>query len=303
MFLITNDNSNKDLLGKYPTKEAYLELYGDFTSRLPKIRLEEVNGLKVVRCDESPAGFKAFGAEKLIAETPNDTLVYCAPRVGHAAEAISYLANEYGKKCVFFAPASKEVSKHQAVLLAYGADLRFIKIAAMPVLNKYAKDWADKHGAAFLPFGLANTPAVTAGIVKFADNLMKEYGEPEEFWCAVSTGTMIRGLQIGWPNAVPRGVAVARNIKNGEIGRANVYSHHLPFVKPLASELMPAFPTTATYDAKAWDEAIKHAKPGAWFINVGADAVIEQRIGEVNMAAVDSQRAWGDLRDLEMGPR
>ena len=35
-------------------------------------------------------------------------------------------------------------------------------------------------------------PAVTAGIVKVASMLP----EPPEFWCAVSTGTMVRGLQI-----------------------------------------------------------------------------------------------------------
>ncbi len=298
-FEITKDERNKDIPQGMTTEQAkqyYLDMYGtEFVSRMPKVVVQPYEDKFIVRCDLSLAGFKAFAAEKVIAECPKDTFVYVAPRVGHAPEAIANLAQLYGKKCVFFAPASKEVSKHQAVVMAYGADLRFVKTPAMPTINIYAKRWAEKHGAQYLNFGLAGIPGVTAGIVNFANSIP----EPPEFWCAVSTGTMIRGLQIGWSNAQPYGVAVARNLKKGEIGRAIMQSATIPFLKPLKEALLPSFPTTATYDAKAFDVFRREAKPGAYFINVGADAQIEKRVKEVDMKAVDSQRAWGDMRDLE----
>ena len=298
-FEITKDVRNKDVPEGMTTEQAkqyYLDMYGTgFVSRMPKVILQPYEDKFIVRCDLSLAGFKAFAAEKVIAECSKDTFVYVAPRVGHAPEAIANLAQLYGKKCVFFAPASKEVSKHQAVVMAYGADLRFVKTPAMPTINIYAKRWAEKHGAQYLNFGLAGIPGVTAGIVNFANSIP----EPPEFWCAVSTGTMIRGLQIGWSNAQPYGVAVARNLKKGEIGRAIMQSATIPFLKPLKEALLPSFPTTATYDAKAFDVFRREAKPGAYFINVGADAQIEKRVKEVDMKAVDSQRAWGDMRDLE----
>jgi hypothetical protein len=107
---------------------------------------------------------------------------------------------------------------------------------------------------------------------------------------------MIRGLQIGWPNATPKSVAVARNIHDGEIGRAQVTSATVPFLKPIKE--LPPFPTTATYDAKAWDLFDREGKPGSVFINVGADAVLEKRLSMVDKAKINSQREWHDMTDF-----
>ena len=301
LFSITNDNSNKDIpkgMSIEEAKQYYLNMHGKFISKLPgpEKLMQPYKDRWILRCDLSPAGFKAFAAEKLISEIEEKTLVYCAPRVGHAPEAICVLAEMYGKKVVFFCPASKEVSNHQAVLPTYGADLKFIKIAAMPTLNVYARRWADAHGAKYLAFGLSGMPQVTAGIVALADTLQRTFGEPTEFYCATSTGTMIRGLQIGWPNATPRSVAVSRNIHDGEIGRGDVRSATIPFLKPLKD--LPPFQTTATYDAKAWKLFDEEGKPGSVFINVGADAVLEKRLGMVDKAKINSQREWHDMTDF-----
>ena len=135
-FLVTEDTSNKDIpdgMTVYEARDYYLKMYGEiFQSKMPAPVLEPYGDKFILRCDLAPAGFKAFAAEKLIAECEKDTLVYVAPRVGHAPEAIANLGKLYGKKCVFFAPASKQVSKHQAVVTAYGAELRFVKIPAIP---------------------------------------------------------------------------------------------------------------------------------------------------------------------------
>ena len=302
-FEVTEDKSNKDIpegLNKHQARQYYLDLYGsDFKSKLPdpKTLVEPFEDKFIIRFDKSPAGFKAFAAEKVIANCEKDTLVYVSPRVGHAPAAICELAHKYGKKCVFFIPASKEVSKHQAVLAAYGADLRFIKTPAMPTINIYAKRWAEKNNAQYLTFGLSGMPTVTAGIVKVASMIP----EPPEFWCAVSTATMIRGLQIGWPNAIANGIAVARNIKKGEIGDAFVESAIVPFLKPVKDSELPPFPTTATYDAKAFTAFKEFGKPGAYFINVGSDQEIEKYCSKVDVSKIDSQRVWGDMRDLERG--
>lgn len=300
VFEITSDRTNKDVpegMTKHEARDHYLKLYGeDFKSMLPdpKSLVEPYEDKFIVRFDKSPAGFKAFAAEKLIANCEKDTLVYVSPRVGHAPQAIAELAKKYNKKCVFFLPASKEVSRHQAILAAYGVDMRFVKTPAMPTINIYAKRWAEGNGAQYLKFGLSGMPEVTAGIVKMASMIP----EPPEFWCAVSTGTMVRGLMIGWPNAQAKGIAVARNIKKGEIGDAIVESATVPFLRPVKPHELPEFPTTATYDAKAFVEFKKHAKPGAYFINVGSDAEIEKYYSQVDVKAIDSQREWGDMRDL-----
>jgi hypothetical protein len=132
-----------------------------------------------------------------------------------------------------------------------------------------------------------------------ANNVSNIIGhDPTEIWCAVSTGTMIRALQIGWPDSDPHGVAVARNIHKGEKGIANLVSATMPFLKPHNDAKKMPFPTTAAYDAKAWNEFEKNAKPGAIFINVGSDEHINRNLQHINIDDIDSYRDWGDHRDL-----
>jgi len=294
MFDITQDDSNKDL--KINDRQGFLNMHGDFKSNMPHPMslIQPFEDKFVFRADLAPAGLKAFGAEKLISETKENVLVYCAPRVGHAPDAIATLAKMYGKKCVFFCPASKQASRHQSALKAHGADLRFIKIAAMPTLNIYAKRWAEKNNARFLPFGLSGIPQVTAGLISMASKMP----EPTEIWMAVSTGTTIRALQIAWPNAKARGVVVARNMKDGEIGKAELRSAIIPFLKSVKANELPPFQTTATYDAKAWMDFVTFGKPGAIFINVGADACIERLITPGLIESINSDRKWHDFSDL-----
>lgn len=304
MFSVTEDKGNKDIMmgmDRHDAKEHYLEMWGSFNSKCGEPVVEKFGDKYILRADKAPGGLKAFGGERVIAETKHDTLVYCAPRQGHAPDAIAMLAEMYNKKVVFFCPSSKVVSNHQGALFAYPhVDMRFFRIAAMPVLNLYAKKWAEENNAQYLPFGLTGNAMVTAGLVNMANNVTKIIGhEPTEIWCAVSTGTMVRALQIGWPDSQPHGVAVARNIHKGEIGDAKVVTATMPFLKPhpIAGE-MP-FPTTAAYDAKAWEGFVKNAKPGAIFINVGADSHINRNLSTVDISKINSYREWHDMGDLK----
>ena len=133
-------------------------------------------------------------------------MVYVAPRQGHAPDAIAAISQMYDKKCTFFLPASKKVSDHQGALFAYPhVQCKFFRTAAMPMLNAYAKKWAGQHQAQFLAFGLAGNEMVTAGLVNMCRNVSNSLGkDPTEIYCAVSTGTMIRALQIGWPELLLR---------------------------------------------------------------------------------------------------
>jgi len=304
-YTVTTDTSNKDIpenRSKLEAREYYLNMYDGFTGKMGDPIIEKYEDKYIFRADKSPGGLKSFGAERIIAESEFDTFVYCAPRQGHAADAIATLAKMYNKKVVFFCPSSKQVSDHQGALFAYDhVDVRFVRIAAMPVLNSYAKKWAERNNAQFLPFGLSGNPYVTAGLINAAKSVTKIIGhDPSEIHCAVSTGTMIRALQIGWPDATPVGVAVARNMHPGEIGDAIVKSATMPFLRSDPIHKHMPFPTTSAYDAKAWEQ-FKAGKPKSIFINVGSDAVINRNLADVDIAAIDSYRDWGDMRDVERG--
>jgi hypothetical protein len=305
MFSITTDDTNKDLhmnMTRHDGRKYYLDLWGnDFKSKFGPPVVEEYNGKYILRADLAPGGLKSFGGERVIANG-KPTLVYCAPRQGHAPDAIASVAKMYDKKVVFFMPASKEVSDHQGALFAYdNVDVRFFRIAAMPVLNQYAKKWASEHQATYLPFGLTGNAMVTAGLVNMCRNISNQLGkDPTEIYCAVSTGTMTRALQIGWPEATPKGVAVARNIHKGEKGVAILESATIPFLNraPIAKS-MP-IPTTAAYDAKAWELFEREGKPGSIFINVGSDDILNRHLVNINRKNINSYRDWHDMGDWDL---
>jgi hypothetical protein len=212
------DNTNKDINTIYHNRESYLKLTENFKSLLPNIVIEKHEGINVVREDlVLKGGTKTRAGEFLISQTKKDTLVYVAPRVGYAGIAIMELAKIYNKEVIFFMPACKEISDHQSIIISMKPkNVEFVRIAAMPNLNIIAKKYADKNGYTFIPFGL-NHPYTIAGFVKACENILENHDEPEEMWSVVSTGVLTRGIQIGFKNTIMKGVAVARNMKQGEL--------------------------------------------------------------------------------------
>jgi len=104
-------------------------------------------------------------------------------------------------------PSSQTISHHQACCIEQGAEASFHRIAAMPNLNKIAKDWADsQEDAFFVPLGLKHE-LVTAGIVKAASKIEA----PDEVYVAISTGVLSRAMQIAWTKCqVPLGCSVTQ---------------------------------------------------------------------------------------------
>lgn len=266
------DGINKEFNLEFPNRQAFLNLTKDFKSLLPEIIVKEHDGVKVVREDLSlKGGTKSRAGEFLVSSVKKSTLVYVVPRVGHAGVAIMELSKLYNKDVIFFMPACKEISDHQAAIINMKPkDVIFERIAAMPNLNLIAKKYAENNGYEFLPFGL-NHPFTIAGFVRICESILQNYNEPEELWSVVSTGVLTRGIQIGFENTKMHGVAVARNMKNGELGRTSIISEPLDFYKPEKKENLPPFDSVSTYDAKAWKYIPKNTNKNIWFWNVAGE--------------------------------
>jgi len=284
------DGVNKEINVIYPNRDAYLKLTENFKSLLPDPVIVEHDGVKVVREDlVLKGGTKSRAGEFLVSQVKKNTLVYVVPRVGHAGVAIMELAKLYNKEVIFFMPACKEISDHQSHIIDMGPkDVIFERIAAMPNLNKLAKKYADQNGFEFLPFGL-NHPHTIAGFVRTCENILKNYKEPEEMWSVVSTGVLTRGLQIGFPNTDMNGVCVARNMKQGELGRTKIISEPLPFLKNEKDENLPGFNTVPSYDGKGWKYVPKNSGKDVWFWNVAGNI---KKPENFDKNLIDSYRNW-----------
>jgi hypothetical protein len=282
------DGINKDAR-MYPgctyeaARDYYLELAEGWKPYNPEPIVMIHDGVRVVR-DDLIVGTKTRAGDLLATRTNHSTLVYCQPRTGLAGVSLLDVAKHHDKKIILFMPAAKEISLHQACCIEQGAEVHFKRIAAMPNLNKYAKEWAEENGAFFVPLGLKHELA-TAGIIHAAMTI----DPPDEVYVAISTGVLTRALQIAWPKAKFTCVAVARNLKDGELGRAEVISEPLPFTTPEKPENLPPFPCIGTYDAKVWKYIPKNTSKNVLFWNVGAEPVLTN---QSIYNTVDSYRDW-----------
>jgi len=285
------DHSNMDVdsllfegvSSRHDAKEYYLQLAAGWNDPNPAPVVEEYDGIRVVR-DDLITGTKVRGGDCLISSLNQSTLVYVQPRTGLAGVSLLHVAAQHNKQVKLFMPSSKRISHHQACCIERGAQYEFHRVAAMPNLNSIAKKWAEENDDAyFIPLGLKHE-RVTAGLVKVASQIP----EPEEVWTVISTGVLHRALQIAWPNATFHAVAVARNMKSGEIGHGNIMSAPEPFTKPI-KEGLPPFPTIDTYDGKAWRYIPKNSGRDILFWNVGTEPVLND---ETIYDRVDSYRKW-----------
>lgn len=279
------DGVNKDVgvFGYEAAKEYYLSLTEGWEPFNPDPVVCEHEGVRVVR-DDLIMGTKSRAGDLLAFKSPAETLVYCQPRTGLAGVSLLDVAKHHNRKVVLFMPSSKRVSHHQACCIERGAEVHFHRIAAMPNLNKKAKEYAEKHGYFFIPLGLRHELA-TAAIVHAASKIP----EPEEVYVATSTGVLNRALQIAWPNARFNGIAVARNMKAGELGRSSVTSEPLAFVKAEKKENLPPFPTIDTYDGKVWKYIPKNSGKNILFWNVGTEPSLQDN---TIYDRIDSYRDW-----------
>ena len=286
---------NNDLKG-FMNLDYYLDLTKDFKSSFGDFNVKQVDGFNVIDESEScEVGYKARSGEFFIQDLVRqgvNKIVYVQPRRGFAGISLSWLCKKYGLDLILVMPSSKEVSDHQALCIELGAKPLFARIAAMPNANSLAKKYAEKVGAYYVPLGL-NHPYVVAGGVRCMYDYFKDKEKPKTMWSVISTGVLSRTMQIALPDTEFNAVAVARNIQQGELGRANFYSYHKPFNSK--SDLIPdAFDCEDSYDSKGWDYMVKHGKQGDWFFSVAGNA----KLPNIDKSTIDSYRDWRDLKDF-----
>ncbi len=261
------DQTNLDLSnGK--DLSYYLNLTKDYKHNFNFV-IKDIDSFKVVDDGEFQYGTKAKMADFYVSQLKKDAIVYCAPRTGYAPYSLCYLAKKYNKKLYLVMPASEKASEHQLTAIEEGGIPLFVRIPAMPTANIWAKKFAEKIGAEFAPFGLKSEMVVAGGVRVFYDNFKDM--DIKTMWSVFSTGVLSRTLQIALPKTEFNAVAVARNIQDGELGRANFYSYDKAFTKD--ARFKPPFDCVLTYDAKGWEMLKSHGKQGDYFWNVYVNPV------------------------------
>ena len=169
------DGINKDALlwpgcSYEEAKEYYLELAAGWKPYNPDPVVTVHDDVRVVR-DDLIVGTKTRAGDLIASKSNHKTFVYSQPRTGLAGVSILDVAKHHDREVVLFMPACKEISLHQACCIERGAKVHFKRIAAMPNLNKYAKEWAEANDSFFIPLGLKHELS-TAAIVHAANAIL-----------------------------------------------------------------------------------------------------------------------------------
>lgn len=264
---------------------------------VPALRVDEIEGIRVVRDDAVLGGTKRRALDRLVASIDADELVYATPAYGFAQIALAGACRAAGKKATIFVAARSERHPRTAAAAALGAEVIEVKAGRLNVIQSRARKHCEATGAYQVPFGMDDELFVAA--------MAEVVGElpgptPTEVWCVAGSGVLTRALQRAFPDATHHAVQIGRD---PDVGGAMLWKAPEAFEEEATDP--PPFPSCTNYDAKAWRFIKEHASPGALFWNLGADpeptaefapAVPDWHIGDSNVVLADD--AIGDGFDM-----
>ena len=233
--------------------------------KLPIPIVEEFDGIRVVRDDLLDGGTKRRAFTMYVASRPDvKEFVYASPRQGYAQLSLAYACHDLGRKCTVTVP------KGEKTWLTIEAEKLGCNIIQVPMgylsnIQHKARVYCEETESHLIPFG-GDHPIIIEAMTRAALSLDIQ---PKEVWTFMSSGVLSRGLQNAWPDAKVYGVQIGHNTTEEEMGRAETFRSKYTFQQECKKDERPPFPSSLTYDSKAWTFIKEKATEGALFWNVG----------------------------------
>ena len=233
--------------------------------KLPAPIIKEYDGIRVVRDDLLDGGTKRRAFTVYVASRPDvKEFVYASPRQGYAQLSLAYACHDLGRKCTVTVP------KGEKTWLTIEAEKLGCNIIQVPMgylsnIQHKARVYCEETESHLIPFG-GDHPIIIEAMTRAALSLDIQ---PKEVWTVMSSGVLSRGLQNAWPDAKVYGVQIGHNTTEEEMGRAETFRSKYTFQQECKKDERPPFPSSLTYDSKAWTFIKEKATEGALFWNVG----------------------------------
>lgn len=230
---------------------------------LPPVRVDEVDGVRIVRDDLLLGGTKARVVPDLMRD--GTEWVYAGPAQGYAQVALAIGSAISGVPATFFCAKRREPLPLTRAAQVLG--LRVIEVPAgrSNVLESRARAYCRQVGATLVPMGLR-----FSGMGAAVERLAATIPAPTEAWVAVGSGTLAAALARAWPDTKVHGVMVGMR---PAVVSDRIEYHRAPeaFADPLSGPAPPV-PSLSSYDAKVWRFVSTLAGPGALWWNVAGPA-------------------------------
>lgn len=225
----------------------------------------------VVRDDLLKVGSKVRFTDALLSLYPNvkEWVYGSCPAQGFGQVSLAAIAKRHGKKAtLFMAARSKDkLTPQQKMALSLGAKVHWVSNGFLTVTESRAKKYVlqDPIKRSLIPMGLDDR-IILAAIIKVARSL--DLPKVKEVWTVAGSGTLSRGLQMAFPNAMVHAVSVGHELTWEQRGRAKIWKHAYPFNKDAAESQLPPYPSLRNYDAKLWVFVRERGRDGALIWNV-----------------------------------
>ena len=232
---------------------------------LPTPIIKEHDGIQVVRDDLLNGGTKRRAFMYYVQSLPDvEEFVYASPRQGYAQLSLAYVCKDLDRKCTVTVPkGARYWLTDEAEEL--GCNIIEVPMGYLTNIQHKAKKYCEENGAHLIPFG-GDHPIIIQAMCEVAKSLDVQ---PKEVWTVMSSGVLSRGLQMAWPDAKIFGVQIGHNTTEDEMGRAKTFRSKYKFQQECKKDELPPFPSSLTYDSKAWTFIKEKATKGALFWNVG----------------------------------
>tara|TARA_E500000331_G_scaffold206475_2_gene198036 strand:- start:4127 stop:4876 length:750 start_codon:yes stop_codon:yes gene_type:complete len=236
----------------------------DYKTNLPKPIIKEYDGIQVVRDDLIEGGTKRRAFYTYVKSKDYEEFVYASPRQGYAQLSLAYACKDLGRKATVTVPQGKRYWLTDAAE-ELGCNIIEVPMGFLTNIQAKAKKYALDNEAHLIPFG-GDHPIIIEAMTQTALSLGVN---PTEIWTVMSSGVLSRGLQGAFPKAKVYGVRIGHNTTDRERGRAETFKSKYKFHQECKELERPPFPSSLTYDSKAWSFIKENANKNSLFWNVG----------------------------------
>jgi 1-aminocyclopropane-1-carboxylate deaminase/D-cysteine desulfhydrase-like pyridoxal-dependent ACC family enzyme len=221
------------------------------------IKIENHDGIFVLRDDLLPGGTKSILLEQLDRENPNITeFVYASPVYGGFQIA---LASYFGKEATIFCAQRQDRHPNTIKAKKLGAKLKEVYPGYLSVVERRAKDYCEKRKhCMLLEFGAQTDKNIDLIAERCMQVLKKMKTPPDEIWVAVGSGTIVQGILKAVKEYNKKikvvGVLVGKDFKKKD---PNLKLIRYPKEFDEESKFEAAFPSMPNYDLKAFEICFK----------------------------------------------
>lgn len=200
-------------------------------------------------------------------------LIYVGPKNGYAQIAVAKACHLTGCKSVLFLQSFDDTETSMTRRArGYNAEINYRSLSLKDI-DAEAKTYIKQHGGYLVEFGLMERDICLTleQTLKEEVSLTQFPSQVKRIWLAAGSCTLLNTLYKVFPHSQFLVIQVGKTIWPDMYNSSNttIFKSNLPFTTP--TDILPPYPSIATYDAKIWSHVLKHGQSGDYIINVGKE--------------------------------